>query len=61
MRPSNGPAASLFRNGRQIFRFDTFGDERFWSGALKLHQAIAGARLAVSVLVSARQLRSLPA
>ena len=37
--------AELFRNGRQIFRFDTFGDERFWSGALKLHQAIAGARL----------------
>jgi hypothetical protein len=38
-------SAELFRNGRQIFRFDTFGDERFWSGALKLHQAIAGARL----------------
>jgi hypothetical protein len=35
----------LFRNGRQIFRFDTFGDERFWSGALKLNHAIAGARL----------------
>src|SRR5688572_20518123 len=33
----------LFRNGQQIFRFDTFGDEAFWSGALKLHQAIAGA------------------
>jgi hypothetical protein len=39
---SNG---DLFRNGRQIFRFDTFGDELFWSGTLKLHQAIAGARL----------------
>jgi hypothetical protein len=35
----------LFRNGKQVFRFDTFGDEQFWSGALKLHQAIAGARL----------------
>jgi hypothetical protein len=34
----------LFRNGQQIFRFDTFGDERFWSGSLKLNQAIAGAR-----------------
>ena len=33
------------RSGRQIFRFDTFGDERFWSDALKLHQAIAGAKL----------------
>lgn len=33
----------LFRNGQQIFRFDTFGDERFWSDTLKLHAAIAGA------------------
>ena len=38
-------STELFRNGRQIFRFDTFGDEQFWSGTLKLHQAIAGARL----------------
>jgi hypothetical protein len=38
-------SASLFSRGQQIFRFDTFGDESFWSGALKLHQAIAGARL----------------
>ena len=29
--------------GRQIFRFDTFGDEAFWGGKLKLHLAIAGA------------------
>jgi hypothetical protein len=28
--------------GRQTFRFDTFGDEDFWGGALKLHQAIEG-------------------
>lgn len=34
----------LFRRGAQIFRFDTFGDERFWSDTLKLHQAIGGAR-----------------
>jgi len=31
--------------GQQIFRFDTFGDEDFWGGALKLHQAIEGAKL----------------
>jgi hypothetical protein len=30
-------------NGRNTFRFDTFGDEAFWGDALKLHQAIAGA------------------
>jgi len=37
--------AELMRNGRQIFRFDTFGDETFWSDTLKLHQAISGAQL----------------
>jgi hypothetical protein len=26
--------------GRQIFRFDTFGDQAFWGYTLKLHQAI---------------------
>ena len=31
--------------GRQTFRFDTFGDEAFWGGALKLHQAVAGSKL----------------
>jgi hypothetical protein len=35
-------STELFRNGLQIFRFDTFGDERFWSDTLRLHQAIAG-------------------
>ena len=34
---------ALFAAGRQIFRFDTFGDEAFWGDTLKLHQAIAGA------------------
>ena len=28
--------ASLVRQGRQIFRFDDFGDNKFWSGALQL-------------------------
>lgn len=37
-------SADLFSRGQQIFRFDTFGDESFWSGALKLDHAIAGAR-----------------
>jgi hypothetical protein len=35
---------TLFTRGRQIFRFDTFGDETFWGGQLQLHQAVAGAR-----------------
>src|SRR5262249_31794515 len=34
-----------FFAGRKTFRFDTFGDEAFWGGMLKLHQAIEGAKL----------------
>ncbi|HLY67172.1 MAG TPA: hypothetical protein VKU60_16670, partial [Chloroflexota bacterium] len=37
-------AARQVAEGRQTFRFDTFGDEAFWGGTLKLHQAIEGAR-----------------
>lgn len=32
----------LIEEGRQAFRFDTFGDEAFWGDTLKLHQAIEG-------------------
>jgi len=32
----------LFEQGKQIFRFDTFGDEDFWGGKLGLHKAIEG-------------------
>lgn len=38
-------AQEMLKQGRQIFRFDTFGDEAFWGGALHLHQAIAGEHL----------------
>jgi hypothetical protein len=34
---------AMLDEGRNTFRYDTFGDESFWGGALKLHQAIAGA------------------
>jgi hypothetical protein len=37
-------AVKSLTNGRDTFRFDTFGDEAFWGDALKLHQAIAGAQ-----------------
>jgi hypothetical protein len=30
----------LVSEGRNTFRFDTFGDEAFWGGQLQLHQAI---------------------
>lgn len=38
-------AEGMFERGREIFRYDTFGDEAFWGDTLKLHQAIAGERL----------------
>jgi mono/diheme cytochrome c family protein len=37
-------ASELLARGRQIFRYDTFGDESFWGGTLRLHEAIEGAR-----------------
>jgi hypothetical protein len=30
----------MIEQGRHTFRFDTFGDEAFWGGQLKLHQTI---------------------
>lgn len=35
-------ARQMMENGRQIFRYDTFGSEVFWGDALQLHRAIAG-------------------
>jgi mono/diheme cytochrome c family protein len=35
-------AQEMLKQGKEIFRFDTFGDEAFWGDALHLHQAIAG-------------------
>jgi hypothetical protein len=40
----NANAQQLIDEGRQIFRFDTFGDEAFWGDTLKLHQAIQGSK-----------------
>jgi hypothetical protein len=31
--------------GRETFRFDTFGDEDFWGGQLQLHKTVEGAKL----------------
>src|SRR5262245_44210880 len=41
--PVETNALITLKNGRDIFRFDTFGDQAFWGDTLKLHQAIAGA------------------
>jgi mono/diheme cytochrome c family protein len=40
----DGPTlAQLEAEGRQIFRFDTFGDEAQWTDTLRMHEAIAAA------------------
>ncbi|AKU12127.1 hypothetical protein AzCIB_2232 [Azoarcus sp. CIB] len=38
-------AQQTLAEGRETFRFDTFGDEAFWGDTLKLHEAIKGAAL----------------
>src|SRR5215469_13302305 len=41
---ANNAGAMLVRQGKQTFRFDTFGDQAFWGGALHLNKTIAGAK-----------------
>jgi mono/diheme cytochrome c family protein len=43
--PGQANADRLFVEGRQVFRFDTFGDEAVWGGVLGLHKAIEGSAL----------------
>lgn len=40
--PTMASAVAMLEEGRRTFRFDTFGDEGFWGGALGLNQAILG-------------------
>jgi len=42
IRAKANQTADLIAEGKQIFRFDTFGDEDFWGGQLRLHEAIEG-------------------
>ena len=37
---AEAPPAALVAEGRQIFRFDTFGDEQVWTDKLRLHQVV---------------------
>ena len=44
-RTSNGTTESAQAQrlkGKQIFRFETFGDEIFWTDTLRMHEVIAG-------------------
>ncbi len=38
-------AQQMLDEGRRIFRYDTFGDEVYWTDKLKLHRAIEGQKL----------------
>jgi mono/diheme cytochrome c family protein len=43
-RQIHGYAQRLLEEGRNIFRFDTYGSEAFFGDALQLHRAIAGSQ-----------------
>jgi mono/diheme cytochrome c family protein len=36
----NAPDPELIASGKEIFRFDTFGDEKFWTDTLRMHEVI---------------------
>jgi mono/diheme cytochrome c family protein len=39
-RGPTGPSAEDLANGKAIFRFDTFGDETFWTDTLRMHEVV---------------------
>jgi hypothetical protein len=52
----NAHGETLIDQGREVFRRSTFGDEAFWGGQLRLHEAILGeARGGVGPGLTARQ------
>ena len=42
--PVSDNAQQMVDQGRQIFRFATFGDEAFWGDTIKVHKAIEGSK-----------------
>lgn len=55
------PDADAIARGRQIFRHESWGDERFWTDTLRLHEVIQAAvspaiALAVGLKVDAERL-----
>jgi hypothetical protein len=40
---TSGPDPETIASGREIFRFDTFGDEKFWTDTLRMHEVIESA------------------
>ena len=62
-KPDSRPDAAVVEQGKQIFRFDTFGDETTWTDTLRLHEVIRTAvdpktALSVGLKVDAEALPS---
>jgi mono/diheme cytochrome c family protein len=38
--PGRRGGRTLVESGKEIFRFDTFGDEKFWTDTLRMHEVI---------------------
>jgi mono/diheme cytochrome c family protein len=60
---SEAEQAALVAQGKQIFRFDTFGDEAHWTDTLRMHEVISkaispAAALAVGLKVDSEALPS---
>lgn len=54
---------AVIEQGKEIFRFDTFGDERQWTDTLRMHEVIAAAvdpLTALSVGLKVARTRSPP-
>jgi mono/diheme cytochrome c family protein/cytochrome c5 len=55
--PTSSPIEQTLFDGQRVFRFDTFGDEAFWTDTLRMHQVVQTvsprAALAVGLKVDA--------
>jgi len=48
---SGGEHATRHRDGQAIFRFDTFGDEQFWTDVLRMHEVLPSVDPATALAV----------
>jgi mono/diheme cytochrome c family protein len=42
-RRASGLAPALVARGQEIFRYDTFGDEKYWTDTLRMHEVVQAA------------------
>ena len=47
----NAPSGPEVNRGQEIFRFDTFGDETFWTDTLRLHEVVQNVPPATALAV----------